>query len=324
MRTISYQEALVEGLREELLRDQMVICLGQDIGIRGGPGGSTKGLYEEFGPERIIDTPISEMAMTGAGVGAAMLGMRPVVEVTVAEFLPCCMTQLVHDAPNVWYHTLNEARAPVVYRVKYGIGYFGEHAHSFESWFMHVPGLKIVMPSTPYDAKGLLKSAVRDDNPILFFEHFFLYNNSKGPVPEEDYTIPLGKADIKLQGNHVTVIATGLMVSRTISAAETLHKEGVSVEVIDPRTIAPLDKDLILTSVKKTGRLVIVHEARKIGGMGSEISATVNEEAFSYLKAPIIRVGAPHVPNPYSKTLEEAYVPSVDKIIAAIKMVIKY
>jgi pyruvate dehydrogenase E1 component beta subunit len=322
MRSLTYQEALVEAMREELLRDENVICLGQDIGIRGGPGGSTKGLYEEFGQNRIIDTPISEMVMTGAGVGAAMVGMRPVVEITVAEFLPCCMTQIVHDAANVWYHTMNEARAPVVYRIKYGVGYFGEHAHSFESWFVHVPGLKIIMPSTPYDAKGLLKSAIRDDNPILFFEHFYLYNHIKGEIPEGDYTIPIGVAEVKRAGTDVTAVATGMMVARTLEAANILKKDGIDVEVIDLRTIVPLDKELILSSIKKTGKLIIIHEARKIGGVGAEISAMVSEEGFSFLKEPILRVGAPHVPNPYSKTLEEEFVPSTVKIISGIRKLV--
>jgi pyruvate dehydrogenase E1 component beta subunit len=250
-----------------------------------------------------------------------MLGMRPVVEITVAEFLPCCMTQLVHDAANVWYHSMNEARAPVVYRVKYGIGYFGEHAHSLESWFVHVPGLKIAIPSNPYDAKGLLKTAIRDDNPVLFFEHFHLYHHAREHVPPEEYTVPFGVGAVRRNGGDVTVVATGLMVHRSMEAAAALEKIGVEVEVIDPRTIVPLDKELILSSVRKTGRLVIVHEARKIGGTGSEIAAMVAEEAFDGLKAPIIRVGAPHVPNPYSGPLEEAFVPSVAKIVAAVKAV---
>ena len=320
MRVISYQEALVEAMREELRRDERVLCLGQDIGIRGGPGGSTKGLFQEFGPDRIIDTPISEMAIAGAGVGAAMVGLRPVVEITVAEFLPCCMTQLVHDAANVWYHSMNETNAPVTYRIKYGIGYFGEHSHCFESWFLHVPGIKIVMPSTPYDAKGLLKSAIRDNNPVLFFEHFQLYHHLKGEVPEEEYTIALGKADIKRNGSDVTVVATGLMVHRALDAAKTLCEQGIDVEVIDPRTIAPLDKESILESVRKTGRLVVAHEARTIGGPGAEISAEVAEEAFWKLKAPVLRVGAPHFPNPYSQPLENAFVPGKERIMAAVHL----
>lgn len=322
MSQLTFREAMVEAIREEMKKDDQVFLLGQDIGMRGGPMGSTKGLWDEFGPTgRLIDTPISESAMVGACVGAAMMGMRPIVEIGVAEFLPTAMAQIVHDAVNIWYYTSGAARVPLVIRTKFGTGFHGEHAQNYESWFVHVPGLKVVMPSTPYDIKGLFKSAIRDDNPVMIFEHTGLYG-IRGEVPEKEYTIPIGVADVKREGRDVTVVATALMVHHSLSAAQDLSKGGIEVEVVDPRTLAPLDKATILASVKKTGRLVVVHEAWKIGGIGQGVAAMVAEEGFRYLKGPVVCVGAPHTPIPYSPALEKLFLPDERKITEAIRRVL--
>jgi pyruvate dehydrogenase E1 component beta subunit len=318
---MTFREAIIEAIREEMRRDRQVFLLGQDIGARGGPFGSTKGLWDEFGKTgRLIDTPISESAMAGAGIGAAVKGMRPIVEIGFSEFLPTAMAQIVHDAANIWYYTAGAARVPLVIRTKFGTDFHWEHAQNFESWFVHVPGLKVVMPSTPYDVKGLFKSAIRDDNPVIMFEHVSLYG-VRGEVPETEYTIPLGVADVKRNGRDVTLVATALMIHRSLQAAETLSKEGIEVEVVDPRTLAPLDKGTLLASVRKTGRLVVVHEAWKIGGIGEGVAAMVAEEGFRDLKAPIVRVGAPHIPIPFSPALGEAFLPGEEQIIQAIRKV---
>lgn len=324
MRTITYREAVREAIREEIIRDDRVFMMGEDIGVYGGAFGVSRGLVEELGPERIKDTPISEAGIMGAGVGAAVTGMRPIVELQFSDFITIGMDQLVNQAAKIRYMFGGKAKVPLVVRTPSGggTGAAAQHSQSLEAWVAHVPGLKVVQPSTPYDVKGLLKAAVRDDNPVVFYEHKLLYN-IKGDVPEDDYVIPLGKADIKREGRDVTVVATAMMVHKALNAAETLAKEGVSVEVVDPRTLVPLDEETIIQSVKKTGRLVVVHEAVKRGGFGGEIVSVVAEsEAFDYLDAPIKRVAALNVPMPFSTLLEQHVIPDEEKIIQAIRDVI--
>jgi len=323
MKRLTFQGAVIEAIKEEMERDERVFHLGQDIGAFGGTMQSTKGLWEQFGPSgRIIDAPMSESAMVGACVGAAMMGMRPIVQIMYAEFLPLVMHHLVHDAASAWYYTAGQARVPLVLRMLFGVSMQQAHPQNFESWFVHVPGLKVVMPATPYDAKGLMKSAIRDENPVLFFEHKYLFHGTRGDIPEEEYLVPLGVADVKREGRDVTVVATGLMVHRALNVANALSKEGISVEVLDLRTIAPLDQEAILSSVKKTGRLVVVHEAWKIGGIGGEVAGLVSEKAFKDLKSPILRVGALHVPIPLTASLSEMVVPDEEKIMKAIREVL--
>lgn len=324
MKRMTYQEALVEGIAEEMRRDESVFVLGQDIGAWGGPLMSHKGLWQEFGESgRIVETPISECAMVGACVGAAMQGMRPVVQIMFGEFLAVVMEPLAAGASGMWYYSAGKTRVPLVLRMLYGIGPHRGHEVDYHSWLAHIPGLKVVMPATPYDAKGLMKAAIRDDNPVAFFEHMNLYHSSRQEISDEDYTIPLGVADIKREGKDVTVVAIAMMVTHTLEAAEELSKEGIDVEVIDLRTVAPMDVETILTSVHKTGRLVITHETWKTGGSGAEISATVTERAFSSLKAPIVRVAPPHIPIPFSEPLNKLYLPKKEEIIKGIREVLQ-
>jgi len=322
MKRLTYQEALVEAIREEMRRDERVFVLGQDIGLFEGALESTKGLWKEFGGRRVIDTPISETAMVGSCIGAAMMGARPIVEIMLGAFLPNAASAIANDAANVWYYTAGKAKAPMVIRVRFGWGPYQDSSQNWEAWFVHVPGLKVVMPSTPYDAKGLMKAAIRDDNPVLFFEHMYLYHGIRGEVPEEDYSVPIGVAEVKQPGRDVTVVATALMMHRSLNAARDLSKEGIEVEVLDLRTLVPLDEKAILASVKKTGRLVIVHEGWKVGGFSGEISAQVAEQGFGYLKAPILRVGAPHIPFPFSVPFQKAFVPDEQRIKEAIQKVL--
>jgi len=320
MRRITYQEALVEAIREEMRRDERVFILGQDIGAFGGFQQSTKGLWEEFGASgRVVDTPISETAMVGSCIGAAMMGARPIVEVMAGAFLPNAASPIANDAANVWYYTAGKARAPMVIRTKYGWGPYQDSSQNWEAWFAHVPGLKVVMPSTPYDAKGLMKAAIRDDNPVLFFEHMYLYHGIRGEVPEEDYTVPIGVAEVKRPGKDVTVVTAALMMHRTMNVAKELSKEGIEVEIVDPRTLAPLDEETILASLKKTGRLVVVHEGWKTGGVSGEISARIAEDGFRYLRGPIVRLGAPHMPFPFAMPFQKAFVPDEPRIKEAIR-----
>jgi acetoin:2,6-dichlorophenolindophenol oxidoreductase subunit beta len=319
MRRITYQEALVEAIREEMRRDGRVFILGQDVGAFGGFQQSTKGLWEEFGAAgRVIDTPISETAMVGSCIGSAMTGCRPIVEVMAGAFLPNAASPIANDAANVWYYTAGNARAPMVLRTKYGWGPYQDSSQNWEAWFVHVPGLKVVMPSTPYDAKGLMKAAIRDDNPVLFVEHMYLYHGLRGEVPEEDYTVPLGVAEVKRPGRDVTVVATALMLHRAMNVAGELSKEGIEAEIVDPRTLAPLDMETILLSLKKTGRMVVVHEGWKTGSVSGEIASRVAEDGFHHLKAPVIRVGAPHMPFPFAMAFQKAFVPDEAKIKEAI------
>jgi pyruvate/2-oxoglutarate/acetoin dehydrogenase E1 component len=324
MKQITYRDALREALREEMLRDKTVFVLGEDIGrYWHGAFNVTKGLAEEFGDERVRDTPISESAIIGVAAGAAITGMRPVAEIMFGDLSALAMDQIANQAAKLRYMFGGQTKVPVVIRMPFGAGVniASHHSQSLEAWFMHVPGLKIAMPSTPYDAKGLLKTAIRDDDPVMFFEHKLLYP-LEGPVPEEEYTIPFGVADVKREGEDVTVVATLYMVHKALAAAKTLSKEGIDVEVIDPRTLIPLDKQAIVNSVKKTGRIVIVTEDCKTAGVSAEIAAIVAEEALDYLDAPIKRVAEPDTPIPFSPTLEQFVIPNEKSIIKVVKEIV--
>ena len=320
MREIFYWQALNEALKEEMERDERVFLMGEDIGIYGGAYGVTRGLYNIFSSERVRDTAISESAIVGAGVGAALTGMRPVVEIMYVDFMPLAMDQTCNQAAKLRYKFGGKAKVPLVIRTQGGTGrcLSLHHSQSLEAWFIHVPGLKVVMPSTPYDAKGLLKSAIRDDNPVIFIEHKMLYG-TKGLVPEEEYLVPLGVADIKRKGKDVTVIAHSRQILYALAAAEELTKEGIEIEVIDPRTLLPLDINTIVESVKKTGLVVLVEEGCKTGGVGAEICAQIVECAFDYLDASVVRVAGADVPVPMSPVLEEAAVPNQGSIIKAVR-----
>ncbi|MCX7796252.1 MAG: alpha-ketoacid dehydrogenase subunit beta [bacterium] len=334
MHKLTMAEAIREALREEMRRDPNVILIGEDIGIPGGWGGPftvTQGLAEEFGNERVIDTPISETGIVGIAIGAAIMGLRPVAEVQYCDFLFCAMDQIANQAAKLRYMSGGQIKIPLVLRAPTGAtGRGAQHAQSLEGLFTSIPGLKVVAPSTPYDAKGLLKSSIRDDNPVLFFEHKLLYGSKGarkerggvelfGEVPEEDYAIPLGVADIKKKGKDITVVAKLLMLHRALEAAEELEKDGISVEVIDPRTLIPLDKETIIKSVKKTNRILIVDECPKTGGWAAEISSTVVEEAMDYLDAPIKRLCTYDVPIPFSPVLENYVIPTKERIIQTIR-----
>jgi acetoin:2,6-dichlorophenolindophenol oxidoreductase subunit beta len=323
MREISYREAIREALREEMQRDARVFAMGEDIAGYGGLFKVTEGLLAEFGPDRIFDTPLSESAIVGAAVGASLMGMRPVAELMFADFATVGMDGIVNHAAKISYMYGGELSAPMVLRMAYGAGirFAAHHSQSIESWLANVPGLTIVMPATPYDAKGLLKSAIRTPNPVVFLEHKAMFNN-KGPVPEEQYLVPIGKANVARTGEDLTLVAWGLMVDRCLAAAKLLEREGVSAEVIDVRSIQPLDEDTILESVQKTNRLVIVHEAPVRGGFGGEIAAVVGTKAFGFLDAPIQRVGAPWTPVPFSPPLEDAYLPKESDIVRAARTVL--
>jgi pyruvate/2-oxoglutarate/acetoin dehydrogenase E1 component len=321
MRELTYRDALREALREEMLRDKTVFLIGEDIGrYWGGAFKVTKGLAEEFGDERVRDTPISESAIIGVGVGAAITGMRPVAEIMFGDLSTLAMDQICNQAAKICYMFGGQAKVPLVIRTPFGAGVnvASHHSQSLEAWFMHTPGLLVAVPSTPYDAKGLLKTAIRGNNPVMFFEHKLLYP-IRGEVPEEEYMIPFGVADVKLEGEDVTIFATLYMVHKALKVAQELRKQGVSVEVIDPRTLVPLDKQAITESVKKTGRIVIVTEDCKTAGVSAEIAAIVAEEALDYLDAPIKRVAEPDTPIPFSPPLEQYVIPSEKTIIKAVK-----
>ena len=323
-RTITYSEALNEALREEMRRDPTVFVMGEDVAVWGGGGvfGVTKGLVEEFGPERIRDTPISEEIIAAAAVGAAATGTRPVAEIMYVDFIGLSMEPIVNQAAKMRYMFGGKIALPMVIRAQEGAGRgnAAQHSQSLEAWFAHIPGLKVVVPSTPADAKGLLKTAIRDDNPVIFLEHKVLYF-TKGEVPEGEYTIPFGVADVKREGSDVTVVGIHTQVLEALKAAEELEAEGISVEVIDPRTVSPLDIDTIVTSVKKTGRLVVSHQAYEQGGIGGEIIARVVDAAFDYLDAPPQRVCGKNVPVPYAQSLEREAIPYSDDIVEAIRRI---
>ncbi|MDP6873154.1 MAG: dehydrogenase E1 component subunit alpha/beta [Alphaproteobacteria bacterium] len=320
-REITYVEALNEAMASEMARDDRVFVMGEDVGQTGGIFGVTKGLWERFGNDRVRDTPITEVGFTGAGVGAAIAGMRPVVEIQIFDFVALTMDMLVNQAAKFRYMLGGKPIVPMVVRGPQGGGIrmAAQHSQSLEAWFTHVPGLVVMAPSTPYDAKGMLTAAIRDDNPVIFLEHKMLYMESNGEVPEQDYAIPIGKGDIKRAGTDVTVVATLTMVGRALAAARVLEREGISVEVVDPRTLRPLDEDMILASVAKTNRLVIAHEAWKNGGFGAEVAALVVEKGFDDLDAPIVRVGGLDVPMPYNDALEREAIPSQERLTQAIR-----
>ncbi len=324
-REITYVQALNEALREEMRRDERVFLMGEDIGIIGGVFKVTQGLYEEFGPERVRDTPISETAIVGAAIGAAIAGMRPVAEIMYMDFLMCAGDQLINHLPKIRFMTGGKLKVPAVIRTQYGLYRYAaaQHSQFYPAFLMNIPGFYIEVPSTPYDAKGLLKSAIRDENPDIFIECAALYR-IKGPVPEEEYLIPLGQADIKREGNDVTVFALSYMVHVALSAAKKLEAEGISVEVVDPRTLNPFDKRTLIESVKKTGRLVIIEPDHKTAGVGAEVAAIVAEEAYEYLNAPVIRLAAEDIPPPFSPKAYNAFLPNEEKLINAIKKVMKY
>jgi pyruvate/2-oxoglutarate/acetoin dehydrogenase E1 component len=318
MREITYIQALREALEEEMLRDEHVFLLGEDIGCYGSVFGATKGLLEKFGPMRVRQTPISECAIVGAACGAALLGLKPVAEIMYMDFITIGMDQLVNQAAKLSYVSNGQLKCPLVIRTPAGggKGKGPHHSQCLEAWFLHVPGLKVVIPATPYDVKGLLKSSIRDQSPVLFIENSTLYW-TKGDVPKEDYTVPIGVAAVRRQGKDVTILASSAMVLRSLEAAEALEKSGISAEVIDLRSLVPLDIDTVVESVKKTNKLLIVHEANKTGGIGAEIASQVTERAFDHLAVPVERLAGVGVPMPYAQSLEEEVIPSTAKIIAA-------
>ena len=318
MRELTYREALREALREEMKRDSSVFLLGEDIAEYGGAYKVTQGLVDEFGHERVRNTPLAEAAIAGAALGAALVGMRPVAEIMYIDFSPIAMEQIFNQIAKLRYMTGGMVKVPLVIRTQSGGGVAAaaHHSQCWEALYIHIPGLKVVMPSTPYDAKGLLKSSIREDNPVIFIEGKKLYGEM-GTVPEEEYLVPLGKAEVRRQGNDITVVAISRSVGRVLKVAETLEKDGIGAEVIDPRTLKPLDEDTILGSVKKTGRLMIVHEACKTGGFGAEIAAIVSEKAFDHLDAPIKRVAAFDSPIPFNPRLEDYVIPNEHDIWAA-------
>jgi pyruvate/2-oxoglutarate/acetoin dehydrogenase E1 component len=323
MREITYAEALHEALREEMIRDPNVMLLGEEIGVFGGAYKITRGLVEEFGPERVRDTPISEIAIAGTAIGLALTGFKPVAEIMYMDFLPICLDQLATQAAKIHFMSGGQLKVPMVLRTQYSLGrqHGSQHSQFFPSWFFQVPGLKVVLPGTAYDAKGLLKSAIRDENPVLFVESGVLYR-TKGEVPEGEYTIPLGKAEVMRKGDDVTIVGVSRMVGEAMSAARKLEEGGVSAEVIDIRTLQPLDLDTVVDSVKRTSRLIIACDDVKAGGVGSEISAAVLESGFDYLDAPILRVACPEMPIPFSPTLEQKYMPNAEKIVEAARQTV--
>jgi pyruvate dehydrogenase E1 component beta subunit len=317
MREITYLEAVREAMTQEMERDEKVFLIGEDIGQYGGAFGASFGMLGQFGPNRILDTPITELGLTGAATGAALIGMRPIAEIMFMDFMTLASEQLVNQAAKLRFMFGGKATVPMVLRTPAGSGTGAaeHHSQSLENWFVHIPGLKVVMPSTPYDVKGLLISSIRDNNAVVFVEHKLLYK-TKGPVPEKPYTVPLSKADVKRKGRDLTIVATSIMVPRSLAAAEQLAEEGIEVEVVDPCTLRPLDAETIIPSVSKTSRVVIVHEAAKTGGFGGELAAVIAESpAFGYLDAPIVRLAGRDMPVPYNRTLEYHTVPQIEDIV---------
>jgi len=323
MPELTYADALREALREEMLRDSRVVLMGEEIGVFEGVYKVTRGLLKEFGPERVRDTPISEAAIAGAAIGAALAGLKPVAEIMYMDFLPICLDQIATQAAKMHFMSGGKLKVPMVLRTQYSLGrvHGAQHSQFFPSWLFQVPGLKVVLPSTPYDAKGLLKAAIRDEDPVVFIESGVLYR-ARGVVPDGEYVIPLGQCDIKKKGDDITIVAVSRVVNEALAAAAKLDEQGATAEVIDPRTIQPLDLATILESVRKTGRLIIASDDVKSGGIGSEIAARVVEEAFDSLDAPILRVASPDTPIPFSPPLEQAYMPNAQKIIEAAKKLI--
>jgi pyruvate/2-oxoglutarate/acetoin dehydrogenase E1 component len=323
---LSYLDAIREALAEEMRRDPKVFVLGEDVGPYGGAFGATQGLYDEFGELRVVDTPISESAIVGISIGAALRGYRPVAEMQFADFISCAFDQIVNQAATLRYRYGGRASVPIVIRAPSGgnVGGGLYHSQNPEGWFVHRPGLKVVAPSTPYDAKGLLKAAIRDDNPVIYFEHKYLYRRAKGPVPEGDDIVPIGEAAVRREGGDLTLITYGAMVTPSLEAADRMSKEGVEVEVIDLRTLMPYDKPAIFRSIEKTSRALIVHEDVKTLGIGAELSAVIMEERFDVLDAPVLRVTYPDTHPPFSHVLEAANLPDTDKITAALQRLASY
>ena len=323
MKETTVLEAIREAIAEEMERDSNVFMIGEDIGQFGGALGQTKGLFERFGDERILDTPISEAAIVGAAVGASMLGMRPIADIMFTDFSTLAMDQIINQAAKARFMSGGKVSVPMVIKMQSGAGRgkAAQHSQSFEAIYSHIPGLKVVMPSTPYDAKGLFKSAIRDNDPVVYMEHGSLYG-IKGQVPEEDYTIPMGVGDIKREGKDISIITYSYMVHKALGAAEILEADGIDAEVVDLRTLRPMDTEIITASVKKTHRAVVLHEACITGGIGGEIVAKIAENVFDYIDAPIKRVGIPDVPIPYAKSLEDTIVPNEETLISCIKTVL--
>ncbi len=324
MREITYLDAIKEALDEEMSRDPGVFVLGEDVGVYGGAFRITEGFYEKYGEWRVLDTPLAESGFTGAAIGAALVGMRPVVEMQFADFISCAFDQLVNVAAKNHYRW--GAATPIVVRAPYGGNIHGGPYHSqcIEGFFFNVPGLKIVAPSTAYDAKGLLKAAIRDNDPVIYCEHKYLYRRVKDSVPDGDYLVPIGKARIAREGDDVSVITYGAMVHTALEAAQALEGNGISVEIVDLRTLLPMDKKAILNSVRKTNKVVVLHEQTRTGGVGAEVSALISEACFEHLDGPIMRVAAPDTPVPYSSQLEEAYIPQTKDVIAAVEKLMRY
>ena len=324
MPVLTYLEAIRQGIWEEMERDSSVFLLGEDIGVYGGAFKVTAGMLEKFGAERVIDTPISESAIVGAAVGAALMGMRPVAEMQFMDFIACGFDQIVNMAAKMHYRW--GPAVPIVIRGPSGAGVHGGpyHSQSNEMWFVHTPGLKVVIPSTAYDAKGLIKAAIRDDNPVIFYEHKFLYRRIKEEVPDGDYVIPLGKAAVRREGNNIAVITYGAMVWTALEAAREIEKEGISLEVVDLRTLLPYDEEAVLASVRKCNKVIVLHEDTRTGGMAGELAALIAEKAFEDLDGPIVRVTAPDTPVPFSPPLEEYFLPNARKVIEAARKLAEY
>ena len=321
---ITYLEAIRQGLWEEMERDSNVFLLGEDIGIYGGAFKVTQGLLERFGEQRVVDTPISESAIVGAAIGASLMGLRPVAEMQFSDFITCAYDQIVNFAAKSHYRW--GASVPIVVRAPSGGGIHGGpfHSQNPEALFTHTPGLKIIAPSSARDAKGLIKAAIRDNNPVLFFEHKALYRRVKEEVPEGDYVIPIGKANVVREGNSLSIITYGAMVHTAMEAAETLAGEGISAEIIDLRTLQPLDDETIFASVRKTSKAIVLHEASISGGLGGEIASRITENLFEYLDAPVLRIAAPDTPVPYSPTLEDAFLPNKDSVLEKARWLARY
>ncbi len=323
----TFIEAIRDALADEMRRDGSVVVLGEDVGKKGGVFLATDGLWAEFGDDRVIDTPLTESMIVGASIGAALNGLRPVAEIQFADFIYPAFNQIVSEAARLRYRTNNAVSVPMVIRAPYGGGVHGAlyHSQSVEAFFTHVPGLKVVIPSTPHDAKGLLRTAIRDDDPVLFFEHKKMYRSVRGDVPDGEYTVPLGRAVVRRPGNQVTLIAYGLMTHYALEAAERVAGEGIDVEVLDLRTLRPLDRDAVLSSVRKTGKCLIAYEDNRFGGYGAEIAAIVADEAFDYLDGPVSRIAGPDVPGvPYNHALEDWFMLNPVKIADAIRKLAAY
>ena len=323
---ITFLEGIRQGIWEEMERDPNVFLIGEDIGVYGGAFKVTVGMLDHFGERRVVDTPVCESAIAGATIGAALMGLRPVAEMQFADFISCCFDQIVNMAATLRYRHGGTVSCPIVIRAPSGANIHGGifHSQNPEAWFFHQPGLKIVAPATAYDAKGLLKAAIRDDDPVLYFENKYLYRRAKSEVPEGDYVVPLGKAEVRREGQDITVVAYGVTVHQSLAAAEQVAGEGISVEEIDLRSLVPMDKEAIFNSVRKTSKVLVTHEAARRGGVGAEIAALIAEELFDYLDGPVMRVASENIPVPFSPPLEEFCLPNAEKIAAALRKLALY